>query len=68
MPWLADKNACRVSRTRRVHAGMCEQGAVKMTPPVMGVHQERVLSSKNRILAMMSTLYHSAKTIRPRPC
>ena len=32
-----------------------------------GVHQERVLSSKKRILTMVSTLYHSPTTIRPRP-
>lgn len=36
-------------------------------PPVTGVHQLRVLSSKNLILTIVSTLYHSANTASPNP-
>ncbi|GFS38341.1 SITE-1 protease [Actinidia rufa] len=36
-------------------------------PPVIGVHQLLVLSSKNLIFTIVSTLYHSANTVRPSP-
>ena len=46
----------------------CTQERLELqSAPVAGVHQERVLSSKNFMRTMVSTLYHSPNTSRPRP-